>query len=331
MYFVFFLSFFIENFNDREIILSTSIGFFTDLHARIDSPSGRIDYFRKSVLLKLEEMGQIWKDNKVDVVAFGGDLFHTPDPVNSIKYDVMQELKLWNLPIVAVIGSHDYFGYQMKTLKRTAVGIFHKAGLLDILGIDNPFFGINNVRIYATHHSYFLCDNVENFSIKKEVPYLFQIQLVHGDLVKKPVLWSHTLIKDVHTDSDLVLSGHYHLGFAPEVIDNTTFINPGSVSRTECSDKNRIPKTCIIEVDDKCNFSYKFVELKNAIPNPFKEDVKVEDEKPQDIAKLISLISSTEIDVVDIKKQLPVVAQAAGYNDCVIDKAFTLLEDAKKK
>jgi len=306
-------------------------GYFTDTHVRGDNPEARTDDFRKSIFIKLEEIGEIWRTNGVECVLFGGDLFHTPEPVNSLKYDLMNALKKWDTRIIGVIGSHDYFGYQIKSLKRTAIGIFEKAGVIELVGNvgDSTNLIVNmpqdNVTIVGTPHTYWLCDDVNNFYAKKDFADHFQIQLVHGDLLDKPVLWQHVLCRDVRTESDLVLSGHYHPGWKNALhIQGTTFINPGSIGRIENSSKVRIPRVCII---NSINKEIKLIELHSCEQHPFREKLEKENQSiMQDVTKLLNMIESVEIDFVNVKEQLPPIAKELGFSKEVLEISFDFLE-----
>ena len=308
-------------------------GYFTDTHVRGDNPDARTDDFRKSIFTKLEEIGEIWSTNGVDCVLFGGDLFHTPEPVNSLKYDLMSILKNWNIRIIGVIGSHDYFGYQIKSLKRTAIGLFEKSGIIELVGnvgeSTNPIINMSHdkITIVGTPHTYWLCDDVNNFYSKKIFNDHFQIQLVHGDLLDKPVPWQHVSCKDVKTESDLILSGHYHPGWKnPLPIGGTTFINPGSIGRIENSSRIRIPRVCII---NSMNKEIKFVGLNSCEQHPFKEKFDEEEHNiMQDVTKLLNMIEHTEIDFVNVKEQLPPIAKELGFSDKVLEISFEFLENA---
>ncbi len=320
------------------------IGNFTDLHARADTPEGRTDNFRNSIMGKLEEIGQIWKDNKVDLVTFTGDLFNTPDPASSVRNDVLRILKSWGLPIIGVVGSHDYFGYQMKTLKRTALGSIYYAGVMDLVGGKDqpeciPYFTNNNeqVIITGTPHTYWATDDVGYVNKPRFNEGVFQMQLVHFDLMPKKVPWPHTLIEDVKTESDLVMVGHYHPGWERPVVvndDTVMFVNQGSIGRLENTGVKRTPRVCIIQSDNTVKhpilkgFSLMYVSLETALEHPFKEKVKKENEEyiSQDVHRLIQMIESSEIDVIDIKKALPKVAKEFNYSTEVLDKAFEFLE-----
>ncbi len=239
------------------------IGYFTDLHIRHDSPQGRLDNFYESIQKKLIEVGEIFKEQKVDLILLGGDVFDSPDVSNSVIYKTMDIFKQYPAPIIATIGSHDYFGYQMKSFHRTAVGLLHNAGIVrfignDAIGLDNDYHhliseGDNNkiFRIVATHHTHWLSSKPEGYNIKKESDTYTQIQLTHGDLQDKPVIWDHTLIKEITTESDIVLGAHYHPGWDTQVRvingKSVRFINPGAIGRLENTGVSRIPKVLIMD------------------------------------------------------------------------------------
>jgi len=317
------------------------IGNFTDTHARADTPDGRTDNFRGSIMQKLEEIGQIWKDNKVELVTFTGDLFNTPDPASSVRNDVLQILKSWELPIIGVVGSHDYFGYQMKTLKRTALGSVYCSGVMNLVGGKDqpdciPYFNSDNeqVIITGTPHTYWATDDPDYITKPRFNEGVFQMQLVHFDLMPRKVPWPHMLIEDVKTESDLVMVGHYHPGWEQPIIqDNTTFVNQGSIARLENTGIHRIPRVCLIDTttvdkSDVTSFNLLYVSLETALEHPFKEKVKeeIEEHTSQDVHRLIQMIESSEIDVIDIKKALPKVAEKFNYSTEVLNKAFEFLE-----
>lgn len=317
-----------------------NLGFFTDLHFRGENPVGRTDDYRRSILRKLEEMGQIWVDNKVEYVLFGGDLCHTPDPVTSIKYDLIQVFRSWGLPIISIIGSHDYYGYQIKSIGRTTIGLFDRAGILQIIGssgfsscfdIEETFADQNHItRIVGTPHNWWLCDNKANFHWDKHHDVDFQIQMVHGDLLDIPVPWDHMLCSNISTESDLVLSGHYHPGWKnPIVIGATTFINPGSIGRVE-SGKERIPRVCIINTEDR---KIKFCFLSSCEVHPFviKKEVEVEQNSYQDINKLLSTLENTSIELIDIKERIPLIVRELKFDNLIIDRCFEIIEKVNKE
>jgi len=312
------------------------IGNFTDLHARADTPQGRTDNFRKSILTKLEEIGQIWKDNKVQLVTFTGDLFDSPDPASSVRNDVIAILKSWQLPIVGVVGSHDYFGYQMKTLKRTALGSLYYAGLIDLVGGEDQKeyvkfdFDDFTAVITGTPHTYWATDDPKYIEKPRYIEGAFQIQLVHFDIMNKAALWPHLTIDQVRTSSDIAFCGHYHPGWETPVLgkDHCLFINQGSIGRLDNTGKQRTPRVCILQLNDSfIQPDIVYVALQSALSHPFKEHIKESQEvKSQDIAKLLQMMENADINIVDIKTALPKVAREFNFDDDVLSKAFELLE-----
>lgn len=317
------------------------IGNFTDLHARADTPQGRTDNFRQSILTKLEEIGQLWKDNQVELVTFTGDLFDSPDPASSIRNDVIAILKSWQLPIVGVVGSHDYFGYQMKTLKRTALGSLYYSGLIQLVGgKGQPEYlkFVNDKKeivITGSPHTYWATDDPTYISKPRFEEGLFQLQLVHCDLIDKKVPWQHLLVTDIVTESDLVMVGHYHPGWEVPIISGnkkTMFVNQGSIGRIEAT--KRTPRVCIIKVENSMPYPYlkgysvKYLSLQNALEYPFKEkEVElVEGTSSQDVTKLLQMLETSEIEISDIKAVLPNIAKEFNYSKEVLEKAFELLE-----
>lgn len=326
------------------------LGFFTDTHARSDTPEGRTDNFWESLCLKLEETGQIFNNEHVEAVLFGGDLFNTPDPSNSIVHDVMHILKSWGKPIIGVVGSHDYFGYQIKSLKRTALGILVKAGVIELVGNHKEKVGgisesitlgaskgfgapRAQVVIVGTPHTYWLADDPNNFSYDRlaEKDQL-QIQLVHGDLNHKSVPWKHVTIDQVTTESDIILSGHIHPGWdKPLIRGSKAFFNPGSIARLENTGVQRIPRVVIINTEEGAT-TLRCINLESCAFHPFKEKIVALPELVQDTSRLLELIKNTShLNKVDIKGKLMILAQETNASKEVIELGISLIEEAEEQ
>lgn len=314
------------------------LGYITDLHMRSETPEGRTDNFNWSLQNKLEEAGQIFKDEKVDAILCGGDWCDRPDVANSVTYDLIGILKGWNKPIYGVIGSHDYYGYEIKSLKRTAIGIIYKAGIVELIGSkDMPeFIEIgNNAVICGTPHTYWLDDDIKYWYKQRYDEDKTQIQLTHGTLLESPAIFKHVLIKNVKTESDIVLGAHYHPGWKKSVqhFGATDFVHPGSIARLDNTGVERIPQVLIIDTDKLGHNPYKFIKLQSALPHPFKEKFK---ESKENISmnlvnKVMDLIQNTQVNVIDIKTQLPKVAKELNYSEEIINEAFSLLEEAEEE
>jgi hypothetical protein len=109
------------------------------------------------------------------------------------------------------------------------------------------------------------------------------------------------------------------------------FCNPGSLGRVENTGTPRIPRVCIIVVDVSTKrVEVQYVPLTHATPHPFKEKVDSADENPmKDVARLLELIGGTQVQAIDLKVQLPAVAQALGFTDVELEAAFALIESVQ--
>lgn len=327
-------------------------GFFTDTHATSLTPEGRTDNFKESLMLKFEECGQIWKENNVKEVWFGGDLYDGPEVSKSIMNDVTSRLLEWHLPIKGVIGSHDYIGYQIKTLKRTALGLIILPRIIELVG-KVPNVSDDNLCFYdfpnsnkslvltGVAHSYDLIDKPEkfvpNYLHEFDRNEIFIVQMIHGDVVEKPVMWPHMLLENLITPAHLVLSGHIHSGWKEPIVFKkdrtypTIYFNPGSMSRLENTGKVRKPRVCIIEIGDDFDINIKSIYLQSAKEHPFYEKT-VKDEEAisiRDISGLLKMFEKKNIQLVDVKRDLPRVAKELEYSEEVIEKAFEFIERSK--
>jgi len=244
----------------------------------------------------------------------------------------MRELKSWNIPIVGVVGSHDYFGYQKVTIDRTVLGNLVSAGVITLVDDDTYYKSQDGkVIVVGNRHQYDSVDHPERLNmprIDESVP--LQLQLVHCDLFNQSVPWPHILIQDVNTQSDIVLSGHIHSGWEePIKINNTTFFNPGSIARLEKSKTPRTPRVVIIELWSDGSVKIRSVYLKTALPHPFKDDVsefKSEEVTSQDIDKLVEFIETSTIEMSDIKGLLREFAKKEGFSESSVEITFELLD-----
>lgn len=312
------------------------LGFFTDVHARLDNPSSRSDWFPKTIIEKLERVGEIFKNEGVQFALNGGDTTHIPSPSLSLVNRLTRVFKDWQIPIIAITGSHDVHGYQQLTLERTAVGELVAAGLFHMVGCTNypKYIDLDNkVRVYGT--GYMHAFDAREFSVlDPEHNSKLIIQMIHADLLDKPVPWQYVLVNQVYTNAQLVLSGHYHPGWKEGIVSGTsTFFNPGSIGRIERG-PYRIPRVMIIDTKPSrpgVLYDYKFVDVP-CDPHPFTEKPldKVE-EMTMDINQFVSLLDLAQVEIVDVKGKIPILGRELELSEEVIDRTIQLLERPEKK
>jgi hypothetical protein len=243
-------------------------------------------------------------------------------------------LKKWKAPIIGIIGSHDYYGYELKSLKRTAVGALQKSDVVDLVGIEKDDYreftiGGKDVIICGTSHTFYLDKDPFNYFKPLYKENAVQIQLTHGSLLDSPAIFEHTLIKDVKTSSHIVLGAHYHPGWKKNVykINDTYFMHPGAIARLDNSGVQRIPKASIINIEKDITFD--FFNLSSAILHPFKGKSLPNVQESISPSHILELIESIKVNIIDVKEQLSLLSTNLNYPQDVVEEAFRLLEDAE--
>ena len=223
----------------------------TDTHVTAKNPSSRLDVYYVSVLRKFSELGAIIQRDEVDAVIHTGDLFHTSRVSLKVANQLVEIIRSWNVPVYVVPGNHDIDGYNIKTINQTMLGMLSSTGVVTLLTRETPVeFTEEGYKIRIEGQEYY--EHIDQGPINDyrfEEPADFNILAIHSMLLDKPYFPDipHTLIKDVETDANMVLVGHYHPGFKEVNLNGTWFFNPGSLLRVELN--TRIPRYLIFDVE----------------------------------------------------------------------------------
>lgn len=232
--------------------------YFTDPHGTMQKPEGRLDDYPTTYLKKLTELKFACKHFNVDMVICGGDLFHIPrvsDRFAGLTAEIIKEFP----PTFVVPGNHDIEGYNISTLSTTKLGLLEKTGVIQLLTRQNPIFitDKSGISVAISGQEYYA-------NIDKGNPNDFMMLNPSSNKADINILVAHayvtpdpqhpditcTLIKDITTDADIILSGHYHREFEVEREDGVSFYNPGSALRVAQTDYNKthMPKYAILDI-----------------------------------------------------------------------------------
>lgn len=316
--------------------------FLTDTHIRGTNPQNRKDNFTETLFQKLEEVLDIAKENNVDILLHGGDIFDRPDITPSLVRDLIILIDKYSLPIYAIAGNHDIYGQNPLTLNRTMLGLLDGAGVIKLLRPgEKLYFKEVNKKIQLTGQHYFYGIDADNgkksYMIKKDPDVDIAIHIVHGMLLEKPFFegMAYTLIEDIlDTDADITLCGHYHAGFVTKCIDNKYFINPGSLVRINNSLNEflRMPKVILLDLEDEIKIEELY--LKKALPG---EDVldrtKVETMafREKKLTEFIqSVYSAGNYDSLDINNIIEQISKQQNLKDEVIIEALKRIGQAQE-
>lgn len=253
----------------------------TDSHGTVKGPESRKDIYYITFLRKLYELGYVVKKEKIDMVIHTGDLFHTARVSDKFAGQVSEMIKSWQVPVYVVPGNHDIEGYTTDTIDQTKLGLLTKAGVIQLLDRDNPITITANqdgeeytVAISGQEYYAHIDEgNMQDFEMQQDEAD-FNILAIHGYIADTP---QHpnikcTMVGDIVTDADVILTGHYHRQFewnGPDV----DIYNPGSMMRVEQTDYNKthMPQYGILDIhlvpSGAVGYNYTFHEFKIAQPS----------------------------------------------------------------
>lgn len=250
--------------------------YLTDTHYNATSPASRKDDLLEASLLKTQEVLEIARKEKADVVLHGGDFFQRPDVTDLVAGRVAGIIKEFNMPFFVVPGGHDIYGNNIETIYRTKLGLLAKAGLVELLihpQKEYVLFAGKGITVQVTGTASHFGMDVEGIEDDYVLQYKnadYAVHIVHGMLVPYPFIPhipSVLIDSIVHTKADITLAGHYHIGFAPVEKNGRLFINCGALVRrtNDLKEINRIPQVVLIEFSAK-GISYRMIPLKTALP-----------------------------------------------------------------
>lgn len=316
--------------------------FFTDTHIRGTNPQNRKDNFVDTIFRKLEEVFDIAKENDVDILIHGGDIFDRPDIAPSLVRDFIVLIDRYSLPIYVVAGNHDMFGQNPVTLNRTMLGLLDGAGIIRLLSPgEKLYFKDGNKKIQLTGQHYFYGldadSGKQSYIVKKDKDVDVAVHIVHGMLLEKPFFegMAYTLIEDIlDTEADITLSGHYHSGFTTKCIDNKYFINPGSLVRINNSlnELLRMPKVVLLDLQNEIKIQELY--LKRALPGEEVLDrTKVETMafRERKLSEFIQSVNSTgNYDTFDINNIIEQISKQQNLKEEVIKEALKRIGQAQE-
>lgn len=317
----------------------------TDTHATAKNPSSREDVYFVAVLKKFMEIGEIIKQYQVDAVIHTGDVFHTPRVSLKTVNRLAEIIQSWDVPVYVVPGNHDIDGYTIETLDQTVLGTLGSTSVVELVTRDNPI----EIEVDGKNRSYVIriegqeyyadIDTGKNDDYRFEGQADFKILAAHSMLMERPYFPEipHTLIKDVQSEADMILTGHYHPGFKETKVNGTYFFNPGSLLRVDI--EKRDPRCLLFDIGEDSSeqlvltrFAYQ--PLKGASPSTSVFDFTKHQTKKQNKINLANFRSSIQQAVQlqhhqTIEQMIQSVAGQLQLEQSVIDLALDSMSQTK--
>lgn len=328
-------------------VAQLKILYWTDPHILGRNPGSRIDNYPEALHKKVLEMEHVCRAERPTAMVIGGDLYDQPRIADSIKtrYNKIfrRITKKLGIPIYLVPGNHDLFGYSMDTIDQTAIGVQASAGVFTLITRAKSY-KTNGIRLedkangvtVAIHgqeyHKDIDTDPQNDYQISADRGATWNILFSHGMLLDKPFHpdVTHTLTKDVYTDADMVVNGHYHPGMDIHTENDTIFANPGSTGRDEIC--KRQPHYAIIYAD-ATDLEIEYYEFQVAHPaaDVFDHTAKVQTQAHQRYLEAFeqTVEDAITFDAFDAKDFLTQLGQTNQVDPAVIADAFAAIVAAE--
>jgi len=251
-----------------------------DWHLRGTNPRNRVGSYVDAAKEKLREVFGIAEQVGAVAIVCGGDIFDSHQVADSVKDMYADLLSESPVPIYTTAGNHDLSGYNLDTYKNGSLSILERMvpGLHVKLRPDDAEIIIPNdgaPPIYLTFTPYSGKVDREGYGYSPEnlkslegYPEPFRLHTSHAMALDHiPPFDRFTLLTDIQTEADLLLTGHCHTGYGVfNRADGKVFCNPGSLLRSSASmsELERPIQVAVIDVRAKNDFDITLVRLKCA-------------------------------------------------------------------
>jgi len=286
-----------------------------DTHFRAKNSIHRIGNMYQDILTKVDEVIELSK--KCDIVIHDGDFYDSPNVSNGVIDDIVDRIEGSGIHWYVTVGNHDMSGANWASSKASALAhMFRRSEYIHEL----KELKYQGVYIKSYPYYYAIEEDIKKNGLIHNKKDVFTIASTHSFISIKPFLKQvlHVQAKDISTNYDLVLCSHFHTLFN-EVINNTRFINSGSLCRLSITERNHKPSIAIIDTEKR---SVEIIELKST---KNAEDIfdfsKVDGKKEfnADIEKFVKSIESAEFQSTNIKDTVMYIGKENKVDKKVVD------------
>ena len=310
------------------------IAIVVDPHLRGRPPRSRLDDFQAAILRKLTWVVDYCNEQNITCMLIPGDLFDSFAVGVTTIGDLAVTLQRFYGVILTIPGNHDLIAGNPETKWRTPYYMLSRLGVTKDL--DRKVYmidgGAGRKNICVSGHGFtYETDTPEGMKqFDPEAPpcdSAVRIHMVHSMLLAKAPGFDmrHTLIEDVRSDADVIVSGHDHSGFG--VVrrkDGKLFINPGSIARLSASEAemNRQVQIAVIDVYPEGEVSARLIPVECAAPAAqvlSREHIELADRRNEELEAFLSILASEGeskfleiseiIEDIAIRENLPVIVK----------------------
>lgn len=299
--------------------------FLTDTHFRSDRPKARLDDTYQAQFDELGEVAQLVLEHDVDAILHGGDFFNVRSPSHALVADLISWCKYVAIPIYVTIGNHDILGYNLDTVSNSGLGVLFESGA--VTRLDERVFEEEKIVIRAAHSSATFKDE---YMFPEKYNGYKKLIVSHNYVIPSETMpFDFVHPKDIASNADLVLCGHYHVPF-DYTNGVTRWINPGALSRWAINERERHPTVLLITVDE--TVTVEAIPLKTAKPGELLFDVQgllLDKQREADIKTFVDSLETTQFEKEDVELVVSEAGKANSIADPVLQKALAKIREAK--
>lgn len=317
-----------------------------DLHYRGVNPRSRLDNFKEALSRKLYEVYDLAGRHSVKAIIIPGDIFDGPSPGWGTATELGMILQAAPCPVLVIPGNHDIWAGNPGSKYRTPFGMLAKLGIMWDL-TEEPF-KIKDREVFniaVTGHGFTVETDTELGKQQFIPPTPMEewkgifVHIVHSMLMDHSPGFDirHTLISQVKTTAQVIISGHEHIGFGIKRRDDgVLFINPGALCRLSAhhAEMERLIQVALLTVENG-QADAELIPLKSAAPGHeilSRTHLEAEAERSERLERFLSLLASEgESKFLEVREIVEDIAARENLPGEVKNEALKRIGKAREK
>ncbi len=281
-----------------------------DVHFRGMNPRARLDNYMEAIINKIFEVYELARKYKVEAIICPGDLTDSPSAMWGTMAELASVLQQTPCPFLCIHGNHDIWSGNAGSKHRTPYGFLARLEIIRDIS-DEPFECENEIVISG--HGFNIETDTElgkgqfmpprrAMQTAREIIDVddFSIHVVHSMLMERSPGFDmrHTLVSQVETTAQVIISGHEHIGFGLKRRDDgVLFINPGALCRlsAHAAEMERRVQVALLTVHGNREVEAELIPLKSALPGHevlSRQHLENEAERESRLEKFLELLAS---------------------------------------
>ena len=291
-------------------LLGTKFLVIGDVHFRGVNPRARLDNYMEAIINKIYEVYELARKHKTEAIICPGDLLDSPGAMWGTVAELASILQQAPCTFLCIHGNHDVWAGNAGSKHRTPFGFLARLGIIRDIS-EEPYEYGNDVVVSG--HGF----NIETDTELGKGQFIpprramqtaegiidtdnFFIHVVHSMLMDHSPGFEmrHTLISQVETKAQVIISGHEHIGFGiKHREDGVLFINPGALCRlsAHAAEIERKVSVALLTINSVNDYSAEIIPLKSALPGHevlSREHLENEAEREGRLNKFLDLLAS---------------------------------------